>query len=139
MFAILQTSTLPGGYGLALLQALVALLATVFLAWLVLRWLAARGLGVGRAGGRFEVLERLPLDARRSLVLVRLGDRILVVGVGDGAAPSLVCELPEADLPAVGTPMRSPRFAELLRGRIPSGSKSAERPQGGDSIPRKAE
>ena len=61
---------ITGGYGAALLQAVLALLAVSVLAWVVLRGLA-RG-GMLRGGGRIRVLERTPLDARHALVLVRL-------------------------------------------------------------------
>ena len=68
----------PGGYGVALLQTLLALGAVSILAWVVLRWSARRGLGVGR-GRRVKVLERTPLDGRRALYLVSVGDRVLLL------------------------------------------------------------
>ena len=55
----LQTSThasdLPGGYGVALVQALLALVAVCILAWTVLRWSAGRGLGALGGGQRIHV------------------------------------------------------------------------------------
>lgn len=96
MPVFLQATDLPGGYGIALLQTVLALAAVCVLAWVVLRWSAKRGIGGGR---RVKVLERVPLDARRSLYLVKIGDRVLLLGGGDGAAPSLLAELTEGDLP----------------------------------------
>lgn len=93
----LQASDLPGGYGIALLQTLLALAAVCVLAWVVLRWSAKRGLG--GAGRRVKVLERIPLDARRALYLVQIGERVLLLGGGDGAAPTLIAELAEDELP----------------------------------------
>lgn len=90
-------SGLPGGYGVSLLQTLLALAATCILAWVVLRWSAKRGLQLG--AGRIKVLERTPLDGRRALYLVEVGDRVLLVGAGDGGAPALLAELDPEELP----------------------------------------
>ncbi len=52
---------------------------------LALRWLLRR-LGAGRgspgASGEVELLSRTPLSARHSVLLVRVGKRVLVVGAG---------------------------------------------------------
>jgi flagellar biosynthetic protein FliO len=94
---LLQASThaadVPGGYGVALVQALLALVAVCILAWSVLRWSAGRGLGGLGGGQRIKVLERAHLDARRTLYLVQIGDRTLLVGAGETGAPSLLAEI----------------------------------------------
>lgn len=70
------------------------------LAWVALRFLAARGLGkTPRQSPRMELVERLPLDAQRSLVIVRVEQRRLLVGVGPGASPSFVTELESSHAP----------------------------------------
>lgn len=115
VLALLQAD-LPGGYGVALLQTLLALAAVCVLAWVVLRWSARRGLGVGR--GRVRVIEKVPLDGRRSLYLVSIGDRVMLIGAGDGGAPSLIAELDPDELPPA--PERPQSFGELverLRGK----------------------
>jgi len=103
VLALLQTGAenaeLPGGYGIALLQTLLALAAVCILAWVVLRWGARRGFGLGASRGRVRVLERVPLDPRRSLYLVKVADRVLLVGAGDGAAPKVLAELDPDELP----------------------------------------
>ena len=105
---------LPGGYGVALLQGLLALAAVCVLAWVVLRWGARRGLGMAGDTGRVRVLERVPLDARRSLYLLRIGDRVLLVGAGDGAAPTVLAELSPDELPPA--PERAATgFADVLK------------------------
>lgn len=109
MFTLLQASEAPGGYGIALLQTLFALAAVCILAWVVLRWSARRGLGVGR--GRVRVLERVPLDGRRALYLVEIGERVLLVGAGEGGAPSLLTELDPSELPPMP---EKPSLAELV-------------------------
>ncbi|MAQ17578.1 MAG: flagellar biosynthetic protein FliO [Sandaracinus sp.] len=118
MIFLLQTAPaeLPGGYGWELARAGLSLVAVCVIAWVILRWASKRGLGASKPGQRMEVLERLPLDPRRSLHLVRVGERILVVGTGEGA-PTLLTELAAADVPAP-EPAAQPRsFAELLRRR----------------------
>lgn len=102
---------LPGGYGASLLQSLLALAAVCILAWVVLRWSAARGLGMG-GGTRMKVIERVPLDARRWVYLVEIGERVLVVGAGDGASPTLLAELKKSELPDAP---KARSFLEVLR------------------------
>ncbi|MFW5875515.1 MAG: flagellar biosynthetic protein FliO [Myxococcota bacterium] len=102
MHVVLQGSgagDVPGGYGLALLQSLLALGAVCLLAWALLRWLGRRGFGRPPRGSRLRVIERTPLDGQRALYLVQVGDRVWLVGAGEGASPSLVAELDSADLP----------------------------------------
>ena len=107
----LLQSDLPGGYGVALLQTLLALAAVCILAWIVLRWTARRGLGLG-AGKRVKVLERVPLDGRRALYLVEVGERVLLIGAGDTTAPAVLAELKADELPEL--PEQAGSFAELL-------------------------
>lgn len=103
---------LPGGYGVALVQSLLALVAVCVLAWVVLRVGAKAGLGIGR-GEHLEVVERMALDARRSVVVVRVGKRMLLLGVGEGAAPQLLTELDPRELPS--SPRAKVSFLEVLR------------------------
>lgn len=104
---------LPGGYGASLLQSLLALAAVCILAWVVLRWSASRGLGMG-GNARMKVIERVPLDARRWVYLVEIGERVLVVGAGDGASPTLLAELKKSELPDAPA---SRSFLEVLRAK----------------------
>lgn len=100
----MEPEPLPGGYGAALMQTLLALGAVCILAWALLRWFAQRGLVPGRwanlgfgGRGKLRVVERLSLDARHGLFLVRAGRRIFLVGSGEHSV-SLVAELSEHDL-----------------------------------------
>ncbi len=96
------------------IEALLLLGALCVLAVVVLKWAASRGLGVGpRIGGRLEILERLPLDARRSVVLVRLGERAFMIGLGDGSAPSMLAELENTELPEARE-AKAASFASVL-------------------------
>ena len=113
---LLQAGAIPGGYGVALLQTLLALAAVCILAWVVLRWAAQKGLGIGAAGKHVKVLERLPLDARRTLWVVKIGDRVLLIGAGDGASPRTLAEIPAKELPPIDeAPKKS--FVEILRAK----------------------
>ena len=78
---------------------LLALAGVCVLAWAVLGMLARRGFGRALAAGigaPVEVVQRVPLDSRRALYVVRAGKRLLLVGVGESGAPSLVAELDPA-------------------------------------------
>ena len=85
---------MEGGWLLSLARVLLALLGVSALAWVALNWLARRGLGVPRPGARLRVLERLPLSPRRQLYLVQADSRVFLLGAADGAALSLIAELP---------------------------------------------
>ena len=137
MFALLQDGAaqgLPEGYGTSLLQSLLALAAVCVLAWVVLRMFSRRGFGIGPTGGRVRVVERIPLDARRMLYVVKVGERLLLLGSGDAASPTLITEIDPASLPAV--PERKPlgeSFRDVLarvRGRS---AEPKEEPKGEDA------
>lgn len=108
-----HAADMPGGYGAALLQTLAALLFVCILAWALLRWGAKRGLGLGQ-GQRMRVIERVALDARRSLFLVEVGGKVLLLGVGDGSAPNLLAEIDKEKLPADPT-RRATAFSDVLK------------------------
>lgn len=105
-WALAQTVASPGesgaldalpagttGYGASLARSLVALLLVCVAAWGALRWAAKRGVGLGAAPGRVRVLERVALDARRALFVVRADERVLLLGAGETGAPVLLTEL----------------------------------------------
>jgi flagellar protein FliO/FliZ len=82
-----------------LVETSVTLLAVCALATLVL-W-GARRAGLGRPSGPIELRGHLPLDARRSIYLVKVGEQVFVVGVGEGGFTKLgefsASDLPHAD------------------------------------------
>ena len=99
-------------YGSYVLETVLTLLAVSALAFLLLY--GARRVGVGHATGGLDLVGRLPIDARRSVVLVRVAGNVFVVGVSEAGLTKLG-ELPAANLP----PAReapAPRFATVLRG-----------------------
>jgi flagellar protein FliO/FliZ len=100
----------PTGYGLYLLQTLLALGAVCVIAYVVLRWGAKRLYGVGRQGQRLRLVERLPLEPRRSLYLVEVAGRVLLIGSSESGV-TLVAEIEreeEGDAPTTTRGDRSP-------------------------------
>ena len=67
----------------SLIWLLVCVLVIVVLAWLFTRYVAGRGGAVGLSGGteRFKVLSRLSLGREQSAVLVKAGEKYLLLGV----------------------------------------------------------
>lgn len=78
-----------------------------------------RRLGITTSRGPLEVLARQPLDGRRAIYLVRVGERVLIVGAADGSLTRLgstsVEALRRADLERTQPPPDDPTAA---RGRF---------------------
>lgn len=74
-------------YEASLLRVALTLAALLLGAW----WLSrlARRAAVAPRGGRLEVLERVALDGRHALYLVRFDRQTLLVGAGDGGLATL--------------------------------------------------
>lgn len=86
-----------------LLRFILALLLVAALACLALRY-GLRALHPGLNRGRLRVLEKVPLDVKTgsALLLVRVGDELLLLGMARGSV-SLIKELdPAAVLPDPG-------------------------------------
>jgi flagellar protein FliO/FliZ len=94
--------------GLASLSLTIGLI--VVLLWGAVWALRRLRPGAGPAGGDCAVVRALPLGPRERLLVVRVGDKHLVVGVG-AAAVSLLCELPG---PLPPTPAINPSFAAAV-------------------------
>ena len=109
-------------YGGYLVETFVTLLVVCGLAVAVL-W-GARRLGVGRPSGPIALRGLLPLDARRAIYLVQVGDQVLVVGAGEGRLTKLG-EVPASSLPAAEASRSS--FAALLSRALP-GSGGRKQP-----------
>jgi flagellar biogenesis protein FliO len=97
-------------YTAYLIETFVTLIAVCALAVLVL-WVGRRA-GMTRGYGPIELYGHLPLDARRAIYLVKVGEHVLVVGVGEGGFTKLG-EMPSADLPAMAK-VEARAFGEVL-------------------------
>ena len=76
-----------GAYAGYLVETFVTLLAVCGLAFVVLY--GARRLGIGRPRGPIQLVGQLPLDARRAIYLVQVGDQVLVVGASEAGITKL--------------------------------------------------
>lgn len=104
-----------GPYASYLVETFVTLIVVCGLAFLVLY--GARRLGVGRARGAISLVGQLPLDARRSVYLIKVGELVFVVGVGEAGFAKLG-ELPAKDLPELeATPEPFAKILSRLRKR----------------------
>lgn len=81
------------GYLWDFTRSVLALLGAGALVWLLLKSLQQRGFG--KSDGPVRVIQRVVLEPRKALYVVRAGDKTLLIGCADGAAPALLTELPE--------------------------------------------
>jgi len=100
--------TTMGDVIVTFLKAMAALGAVLALAWLTLGKGIPKLVEKAQAGKRVKVVERIALDARRSLFLVDIDGRLVVLGGGD------IVKL--ADL----SDARPGRFAEVLSSTPPA-------------------
>jgi flagellar biogenesis protein FliO len=73
--------------GRYVIETLVMLTGVAALAVLVLT--LGRRFGVGRPSGPLELVGRLPLDGRRAVYLVRVGETVYVVGASESGLSKL--------------------------------------------------
>jgi flagellar biogenesis protein FliO len=92
--------------GRYIVETLVMLVGVAGLAVLLL--VAGRRMGVGRPSGPMELVGRLPLDGRRAVYLVRVGETVYVVGASEnglsklGEVPREGLEFPKDDVTGKG-------------------------------------
>lgn len=112
----------------------VAILLVVALLAVVVS-VAARRAGLGRALGPIELLARLPLEPRRSVYVVRVVDRLLIIGSSEAGLVKLG-ELPKGALAASST-SSDRSFASLLEGvwRSPGSQAKAGEPHADERQP----
>jgi flagellar biogenesis protein FliO len=92
-------------------ETLITLLAVVVLSVVLLS--ALRRVGVGKLGGPLELLGRLPLEGRRAVYLVRVGETVYVLAASENALQKLG-EIPREALPReVALEPRS--FSDVLK------------------------
>ncbi len=82
MFLAQQTDTLS--LGVVILQTFAVLVLIGAMAWAFVRFVAPR-MGMRARSSRMKILERLPLEPRRSLYLVEVDGKSILVGVSEGS------------------------------------------------------
>jgi flagellar protein FliO/FliZ len=107
---------------LPMVKTLVALSIVLLLVWLTLHKGMGRLVERAQAGKRMRVVERVALDARRSLFLVELDGRSFVIGGGD--LVRLDAQAPSFDVVA-GQTGRDDGFARVLASTPRSSSASS--------------
>ena len=106
----------------SLIWLLICVLVVVVLAYLFTRYVAGRGggmAGLSGASDRFKVLSRLSLGREQGIMLVKAGEKFLLLGVTPSGITLLkeltqeeadaVCPPPDPNLPP------PPSFGEALR------------------------
>ena len=83
MFLAQHTSGTSWGYGLFIIETLVALGVIALIGYVVVQ-LSKKRFGIpGKGGGRMRLVERLPLDDKRALHLVEVDGKTFLVGTGE--------------------------------------------------------
>ena len=107
------------GFGevvLRILGAILALAFVLFLAWFCLRFLNRRIPGFGGGGGRMiTVLDRVNLGKNNGLFLVRVEDKVFLIGMSEHAVSTIrEFDDPEGKLTLPERPENIP-FTEALK------------------------
>jgi flagellar biogenesis protein FliO len=118
-----------------LIQSVALLVAIGALGGILL--FAARRKGVGRAVGPVELLARLPLEARRSVYVVRILDQVLILGSSEAGLAKLG-ELPESSAGELRAPPAASSFAAVLAAARGFRESDAEEPRPRDAAGRQA-
>lgn len=102
-------------FGWLLLETTLILVVVCVLAYLSIRLVARRAGSLGRgAGSQLEVLDRLVLEHRRSVYVVRAGSSTLLLGAGDSEV-TLLCDLDSDEWTNLGDAVAKPRpFGRIL-------------------------
>ncbi|MFH1436211.1 MAG: flagellar biosynthetic protein FliO [Pseudomonadota bacterium] len=100
----------------------IALGIVLLLAWLSIRLLAGRLGSFGLKGRNIKVLETMPLGYKRSLHIVEVSGKVLLLGSSDGGI-SVLAQL-ESDklvLPDPKGKLVGSRFLDILKGKKTAG------------------
>lgn len=86
----------PGGYGAMLFKMVLALAITCILAFVILKWGMRKLVNHTGQDAQMRVLARLPIEPRRSVIVVKVSGRTLVLGSSESGV-ELLTELHGAD------------------------------------------
>jgi flagellar protein FliO/FliZ len=91
-----QTPVVQSDYGGMLLKMVISVGLVCLLAYAILKWGLGRLVGNTQADGEMEILSRLGVGPNRSIMVVRVGPRFLVIGSTETGI-SLLSELSEEE------------------------------------------
>ncbi len=123
------------GTSMRVVMTILALALVLFLAWALLRWMNRRmpGMAGGGAARMIKVLDRVQAGKSSTLLLVRVQDKVFLLGAGDRGVDK-ICEFddPEGKLlpPAIGEP---PSFAAALRDAAAKAGFGKKKTEGDDA------
>ncbi len=110
LITLAQSTEVPPettGFGAQLARTALSLLAVCGASWWILRFAAKRGILARPSQSKLlTILDRIALDARRSIVIVKVGEKALVLGVSDEGIRTL-SELDAAALLTSNPPSES--------------------------------
>ncbi|MFO0670361.1 MAG: flagellar biosynthetic protein FliO [Polyangiaceae bacterium] len=109
-----------------LLETMVTLAVVTVIAVALLYFV--RRTNIARAFGGAELVGQLPLEPRRAIYLVRLGESVLVVGASEAGLVKLG-EVPASTLPAARPTPRT--FSDVLARALRGNEKPAPRSDSG--------
>jgi flagellar biogenesis protein FliO len=99
-----------------LIRAVVALAAVCLLAVVIFRGMAKRGFAARSDAGVVRVIQRIALEPRRTLYLIRAGSRVLLIGISENGGPQLLAELDPKEVPVGPTlPQSSDGLSDKFR------------------------
>ena len=121
-----------GNYTALLVSSLIVLVLLAAVLWALARWKHGRG---GRLGadvtGMLSVRARLTLEPQRTLYVVTVGEKTLLLGAGEHGI-NLLTDLSMQELPA---PAPTLSFAELVRGAwLRKGGGASRAPSRGSAV-----
>ena len=102
------------------LSVFIALGIVLLLAWLSIRFLSGRLGSFGLKGRNIKVLETMPLGYKRSLHIVEVADKVLLLGSSDGGI-SVLAQLDGDKLVLSDPPgkLSGVKFLDILKGKKP--------------------
>jgi flagellar biosynthetic protein FliO len=129
------------GFGWMLLKTGIILTAVCVLAYLVIRFWLRRFVTPttsGAGASRLRLVQRLSIEPRRSVQVVRAGTRVLLIGVTENEI-RLLCELDAEEWTDVDTTVGPSAFKRRLREVLarpaPAPQSSADEPKEEELLP----
>lgn len=108
-------------YIVRILGAIAALAIVLVLAYFFLRWLSRRGMGIGTGSAKsrmITVLDRITLGRNSSILLVKVQERVFLVGINEHSIQTLAeIDDPEGEL-RLPDPGENPAFSDALKDAV---------------------